>query len=305
MTLYMMVGIAGSGKSTKAKEIAELHNAEIFSSDSYRLKLLDSESDQSNNDLIFRTLYADMKETLLTKNVVFDACNLTIKSRKKAFNQIFTKGIEVFKVAYIVNTPIETIIEQNAARDRKVPESVIYRMQGQFQIPFYEEGFDEIEFADDFKGREKEISLAEISRRMDVSQNNPNHDFTTFVHCAKSSQYIDRHNFFMEDGLLLHMVALFHDIGKVFTESKDENGISHYYTHENVGAYLLTSRSLLKFEEKKDFLDFLFYINYHMLPFDWNSASTKAKYIQLFGLQKFTNLLLLHEADINSSKKQS
>ena len=35
-----------------------------------------------------------------------------------------------------------------------------------------------------------------------------------------------------------------------------------------------------------------------MLPFDWKSEKTKNKYRQMFGEEKFNNLMLLHEADI-------
>ena len=41
-----------------------------------------------------------------------------------------------------------------------------------------------------------------------------------------------KYNSLIEDALY------FHDFGKPFCHTTDENGISHYYNHNNVGAYL-------------------------------------------------------------------
>ena len=74
-TLIVMVGLPGSGKSTIAKQLAEDNpNTLIFSSDAYREKICGDENDQSNNDLVFRTLHKDLREALLLgKNCIFDA----------------------------------------------------------------------------------------------------------------------------------------------------------------------------------------------------------------------------------------
>ena len=44
-------------------------------------------------------------------------------------------------------------------------------------------------------------------------------------------------------------------------------------------------------------LDLAFFINYHMLPYQWNTEKSKAKWKNIFGEDKFNRLMLLHEAD--------
>ena len=47
-------------------------------------------------------------------------------------------------IAVLVDTPLETCIERQNLRDRKVPEDVIRRMYWNLQGPTKEEGWDEI-----------------------------------------------------------------------------------------------------------------------------------------------------------------
>jgi putative nucleotidyltransferase with HDIG domain len=42
---------------------------------------------------------------------------------------------------------------------------------------------------------------------------------------------------------LLFFAALFHDVGKASTQSRDENGRLHFYEHENVGAEQIVQRA--------------------------------------------------------------
>jgi hypothetical protein len=44
-------------------------------------------------------------------------------------------------------------------------------------------------------------------------------------------------------------------------------------------------------------LDLVFFINYHMLPYQWNTEKSKEKWKGIFGEDKFNRLMLLHEAD--------
>lgn len=104
------------------------------------------------------------------------------------------------------------------------------------------------------------------------------------------------------DALLL--AAYYHDIGKIYTQSFDEKGIAHYYHHANIGTYeVLTHGFDYPNDWSSDCLEILFYINYHMRPFDWTSDKTREKYRNIFGVRKFDNLLLLHEADKEAQRE--
>lgn len=64
-TLYMMIGLPGSGKTTLAKEISQLHiNSKHISSDSLRLELFGNEEDRENNHIIFNEMKKKNKRLL-------------------------------------------------------------------------------------------------------------------------------------------------------------------------------------------------------------------------------------------------
>ena len=96
---YLMVGIAGSGKSTQAKKIQEaIHMSHpkydeygradevvYISSDEIRAELLGDINDQSQNDKVFSEVHKRIKETVKAhKHIIVDATNLLL-SLEKAF----------------------------------------------------------------------------------------------------------------------------------------------------------------------------------------------------------------------------
>ena len=92
-----------------------------------------------------------------------------------------------------------------------------------------------------------------------------------------------------------------HDYGKILTQKTDENGISHYYQHENVGAYYLLSNHMSivasTYMNDSEILEMLFYVNYHMMPMNWNSDKSIDKWKKIFGEEKFNNLVLFNQCD--------
>lgn len=92
--LIVMVGLPGSGKSYKAKELSDLYNAQIFSSDLYRKMMYGDEKDQTHNEEVFKKLYSELNIWLaVDRNCILDATNVTLKARKKIFDNL-TKRIE-------------------------------------------------------------------------------------------------------------------------------------------------------------------------------------------------------------------
>jgi predicted kinase len=128
-----MVGIPGSGKSTIANQIP---NAVVISSDAIRKELYGSEEIQGDGKQVFDLVYKRIGEEL-TKghDVVFDATNRTPAARKAVFR------FNAEHIAIYVSTSLDDCLKRNAARERKVPEEVIYRMYNNIIFPRRAEGF--------------------------------------------------------------------------------------------------------------------------------------------------------------------
>lgn len=289
----MMVGLSGSGKSTFASKY-DVRNSHLdtrrISTDLIRARICGDDKDQSRNNEVFEIAHKKIIDSLKSNyNVIFDATNLTIKDRRSILQKI--KNMPCTKRCVIMATPIDICRERNNVRDRVVPDDVITRQVNKFEIPFYEEGFDYIDIVVNGNCDYREIKVP------DMDQKNPHHQLTLREHSKQVMSNLKTNN------LNLTNAAYYHDIGKIYTQSFDENGIAHYYHHANVGAYEMLTHGFWypKFTGQHDWsldcLNTLFYINYHMRPFDWTSDKTREKYRDIFGAIKFENLLLLHEAD--------
>lgn len=140
MTLYTLVGIPGSGKSTRARELAAEKNCVIVSSDDIRAELYGDASEQGNAKEVFGLAYERIRTNLEEgRDVIFDATNISKAKRKKIFN-ISPKN--TVHIAIFFNVPLDVCKERNARRERIVPESVLERMHRYIVPPTTEEGFD-------------------------------------------------------------------------------------------------------------------------------------------------------------------
>ena len=303
--LVIMIGISASGKSTIAKQIVERNkilNYIIVSSDAIRGEICEGGvSDQSKNEEVFRIFHRRIKENLSKgNNVICDATNITMKSRRAIFNAV--KDIDCYKDGYIVVKKIEDCIKDNKNNDRiTVPDGVIYKQIKKFQIPFYNEGFDNI-FIKDATIYDDIPYLQICSKRylqmLKFDQKNPHHNQTLGEHCdfvtnmfKEEYRYPQYYNF----------AARYHDLGKLYTQTFDENGIAHYIGHENYGTYLLLT-DYYKLHNDKEFLneeilDLLFLVNYHMLPMNWTTEKSKEKWRKIFGDYRYQLLVDFNKCD--------
>ena len=140
-TLYLLVGLQASGKSTLAQSLKD-NNTIVLSSEAIRYELLGDEKDQSNNRLVFSTLYARAKELLKTKNVIIDATNINREMRALCLAPF--KDMKIKRVAIVIDTPLEVCIERDSKRQRVVGRDVIIQYANMYEQPELEEGFDEI-----------------------------------------------------------------------------------------------------------------------------------------------------------------
>ena len=301
--LYIMCGISASGKSTIAKQIAKRDNCIIVSSDDIRGEICEGGvSDQSKNEEVFKIFHRRIRENLLNGNdVIADATNITMRSRRAIFNAV--KGIDCYKIGYLVIKSIEDCIKDNKNDDRvSVPDEVIYKQVKKFQIPFYNEGFDDI-IIDDLNAYDHEPYLTKDMERylkmLRFDQKTPYHNQTLGDHCHFVSEMFKKYHY----PKYYNFAAIHHDLGKLYTQTFDENGIAHYIGHENYGTYLLLNDSKKitydygeNFSEH-EFLDILFLINYHMLPMNWNTDKAKEKWRNIFGDYKYQLLVDFNKCD--------
>lgn len=299
--LFIMIGLSAAGKSTIAKELAKGYEAVIVSSDSIRKEICGNVSDQSKNEEVFKLFHKRIRKYLHEKrNVIADATNITMKSRRAIINNVKKMDIEI--IAYIVPKKIEDCIKDNVEREYIVQEEVIYKQMKRFQIPFLEEGFDKIIVHDfNYDLRYKLYPLEIIEKMTGFDQKNPHHNMYLEDHCDftynKFSDLAHPYDVY-KSGFLLG--AKIHDFGKLYTQTIDENGIAHYFGHENVGSYCVLTTLYNPFEEYNTdvfLLDCCFLINYHMMPFNWNTEKTKNKWKNIFGEEKYNMLLKFHECD--------
>lgn len=300
-TFKMLVGLPGSGKSTYCKDCEN-----VFSSDAIREELSGDASNQNINDKVFNLLHTRVKDCLMSGNsCVYDATNISWKRRKAFLSSL--NNIDCNKVCVVIATPFEVCCQQNLSRERKVPYKVIERMYKNFDIPFYNEGWDDIIL---FYPKESYKSAYGhwgdfIHQSIDYSQHNSHHTASLGMHCLLCRVGID------SDCKELIIASAIHDCGKPFTKTflnkkGIEDGDAHYYNHDKVGCY----NSL--FYEKEDGADSLVvsaYIRWHMLMYFYKNWEQKTidKYIKEFtscdklsNIDFYSNLEKLHNADLSA-----
>jgi len=146
-TLYITVGLPGSGKSTYVKNFIKDKDIEYLSSDSLRAVYGKSEEDQTVTPLVFGHIKKTVDEFLKDgKNVLVDATSVNRKERSDYINTAKKYGAKV--VAIVFKMDRQGLIDRNKKRGeqggRVVPDFVIDKMLNKFEEPSYSEGIDVI-----------------------------------------------------------------------------------------------------------------------------------------------------------------
>ena len=306
----MCCGLPASGKSTKAKRLADEHNAIIFSSDALREELFGDVNHQDNNQELFIELHRRIKDCLREgKSAIYDATNISYKRRMAFLAEL--KNIPCEKICILMATPYEECLKRNKERERKVPEDVIKRMYMNFQCPFFYEGWDRITTCHGdpayvgYYGSPMDF----VQTVMDFNQDNHHHSLSLGEHLTNTVCNLVCHNY---DTLLvrdeaLTIAALLHDNGKCqtkdFHNGKGEpTAEAHYFNHNNVGAYnsLFYTDSFVYDDIWYLWLYISVLIMWHMQPYFWekdNNEKSHNKYRKLWGEELYQDIMKLHEAD--------
>lgn len=302
----MMCGLSGSGKSYTAKRIAEelhlrsrLKAVTIISSDEVRKELYGTEEDQEHNTEVFKTIHNRIENWAKQKVddiLIFDATNLTFKNRRSILALLNSKP-NIYKGICVVATPFEQCVENDLLRERHVGRDVIYKQMCRFEAPQKYEGWDGVEIRNSSETDFTSLTHA-LSKMDNVDQNNPHHKLTLLEHCVTAYEEARKNG----EQIHLQVALLLHDIGKLYTLSTDNNGISHYYNHANASVYyvLANSKILEKLKEYVDLELILFYIQNHMRISDIDK-NCKDKYMKLWGEFRYNQLLKMKEYDTFAS----
>lgn len=317
--LYIMIGLPGSGKSTYTKDL----EGKVFSSDQYREKISGNSSDQSCNEQVFKKIYSDMREAMCNNiDCIFDATNCTYKSRTQAISLGKKFSYEI--IGIVVCQTIEKCIEQDSNRSRSVGKNVILKYAKSFQFPQYLEGFDSIKIVrPGFKQKEYGKStlhflsheLFEVLKPQldNFEQHNPHHDFTVGKHsdliADKAMKDYISGDISMEDFAVLLPAGLWHDCGKIYTQTFDENNVAHYYGHESISVLRLLdiySKMCDDTYDKNTVFKILFVINNHMRFRDiCKSEKASKKFIMKWGQRNYDLLKRFIRYDEESCKKSN
>lgn len=298
---YMMVGIAGSGKSYIANEIG----CKIVSSDAIRKELYGSEENQSHNDRVFNEVHKRIKNSIKNgEDVIYDATNLSRKRRKNFLKEL---PADVEKIAVVAATELEVILEQNASRMRHVPEEVIMRMFKTMTLPRLDEGWDSIRIIPNPKNSK---TLGEyLYDCHGVDHDNPHHSSNIFNHMIEAGAYANAHavdyGFDKSKKHLARTAALFHDIGKPIVKSRlkmngEMDDKSHYYNHAEIGAYMVAC-CVGQFSSKQHefYANLIVLIQWHMDSYA-NPDHYLDDFESCYGGEMRKILELVHEADVNA-----
>ena len=144
-TLYITVGLPGSGKSTYAKEFVKGKDIEYLSSDELRAVYGKGEDDQTVTPIVFGHIKRKVDEFLKDgKNVLVDATSVNRKERSDYINTAKKYGAKV--VALVFKMDRQGLIDRNKKRGeqggRIVPDWVIDKMLAKYEEPSFAEGID-------------------------------------------------------------------------------------------------------------------------------------------------------------------
>lgn len=150
-SLYMLVGVPCSGKSTWAsKQKFDEDPTVICSSDSY-IENYALEQGKTYNQ-VFKEYVSTAVDHMMDDvqyavdngfDIVWDQTSLTKSSRRKKLGMIPST---YSKVAVVFPTPDKSVLEERLASrpGKEIPKKVIDNMISQFEMPAIEEGFDQV-----------------------------------------------------------------------------------------------------------------------------------------------------------------
>jgi putative nucleotidyltransferase with HDIG domain len=125
--ILLLIGAPASGKTTVRNQLEKQYpQAKVISMDDQRKKLCGDINDQSRNNEIFGWQEHTLREAMKNRqSCIVDCTNPTFKLRKILFRIAREHGALCSAIFW--DLPLKTLLERNANREKKVPETVVER----------------------------------------------------------------------------------------------------------------------------------------------------------------------------------
>lgn len=148
-TLYVLVGVPGSGKSTWVKNQKWAKDIPVVSTDHF-VEEYAKQQGKTYSEVFEEYMPIAVKlmanQALICqankKDVIWDQTSTSVATRAKKFRML----PEYYKIAVVFRKPDDEELKRRLASrpGKNVPWSVIEQMHGNWEEPTLEEGFDEI-----------------------------------------------------------------------------------------------------------------------------------------------------------------
>lgn len=157
LSLILMVGISGSGKSTFCQQ--HFLDTEVLSSDYFRGRVSDDPNDQSVSKQAFEVLeFIARKRLELGKLTVIDATNVTAEARRNWLR--LAREFHVMPVAIVLDAGVKLCGERNRQRtDRKFGQHVLRRQHANLKRSLRELKREGFRFVYPLKGPEETAAV--------------------------------------------------------------------------------------------------------------------------------------------------
>lgn len=236
--LEFLIGLPASGKSTYAnKQKKKDDSIVILSSDEIRKEFEIDTYSKEDNEKVFNILHKRLFDELKKENhhIIYDATNLS-KKRFSILEKVRAKAPDTNIEYVFFGMTVETCINRDANRENPVGEKVILRLLKNYK-GFYEDFsrnlFDKITIL-----KEQECGPAftkYMQKAENFNQENYYHTQTLEKHIKQVYEKLAEEDNHIE----LIDAAYWHDLGKLYTKTKEEGDTqAHFRGHNSVSSYL-------------------------------------------------------------------
>lgn len=237
--LEFLIGLPASGKSTYAnKQKKKDSSIVILSSDEIRKEFEINTYSKEDNEKVFNILHKRLFDELKKENhhIIYDATNLS-KKRFSILEKVRAKAPDT-KIEYVFfGITVETCINRDANRENPVGKEVILRLLKNYK-GFYEDFsrdlFDKITVL-----KEQECGPAFIKYMQKAENFNQENYYHTQTLEKHIKQVYERLVGEEDNHIGLVDAAHWHDLGKLYTKTKEEGDTqAHFRGHNSVSSYL-------------------------------------------------------------------